>query len=113
MIVAFYLAFTAYFGIATAWRLEATAVLTFAAMGLLGARVPAALIVGYPLRGTGREFAGRYAHRARPSTRSLPVGPWGCGRLPDKWRDDARLGDILDGAIRLSTRSTHRSMLEG
>jgi hypothetical protein len=49
MIAAFYLAFTAYFGIATAWRLEATAVLTFAAMGLLGARVPVALIVGISL----------------------------------------------------------------
>src|SRR5262245_37098284 len=51
MIAAFYLAFTAYFGVATAWRLETAAVLAFAAMGLLGARVPSALIVGYLLHG--------------------------------------------------------------
>ncbi|HSE95056.1 MAG TPA: hypothetical protein VLD61_04155 [Methylomirabilota bacterium] len=51
MIAAFYLAFTAYFGVATAWRLETAAVLAFAAIGLLGARVPLALIVGYPVHG--------------------------------------------------------------
>jgi hypothetical protein len=51
MIAAFYLAFTAYFGIATAWRLETAAVLAFAAIGLAGARVPVALIVGYPVHG--------------------------------------------------------------
>jgi hypothetical protein len=51
MIAAFYLAFTAYFGVATAWRLETGAVLAFAALGLLGARLPFALIVGYPLHG--------------------------------------------------------------
>jgi len=51
MIAAFYLAFAAYFGIATAWRLETAAVLAFAAIGLLGARLPFALIVGYPLHG--------------------------------------------------------------
>ena len=48
---AFYLAFTAYFGVATAWRLETAAVVAFAALGLLGARLPFALIVGYPLHG--------------------------------------------------------------
>jgi hypothetical protein len=51
MIAAFYLAFTAYFGVATAWRLETTAVLAFVAIGLLGARLPFALIVGYSLHG--------------------------------------------------------------
>ena len=51
MIAAFYLAFAAYFGVATAWRLETTAVLAFVAIGLLGARLPFALIVGYPLHG--------------------------------------------------------------
>jgi hypothetical protein len=50
-VAAFYLAFVAYFGIATAWRLEAAAVLAFAAIGLLGARLPLALIVGYLVHG--------------------------------------------------------------
>lgn len=51
MIAAFYLAFTAYFGVATAWRLETAVVAVFAAIGLLGARVPFFLIVGFPLHG--------------------------------------------------------------
>jgi hypothetical protein len=51
MIAAFYLAFTAYFGVATAWRVETAAVVVFAALGLLGVRLPFALIVGYPLHG--------------------------------------------------------------
>jgi hypothetical protein len=50
-IAGFYLAFTAYFGIDTAWRLESAAVLAFVAIGLLGIRVPFAIIVGYPLHG--------------------------------------------------------------
>lgn len=50
-IAGFYLAFTAYFGIATAWPLESAAVIAFVAIGLLGIRVPFALIVGYPLHG--------------------------------------------------------------
>ena len=49
MIAAFYLAFTAYFGMATAWRLETAVVVAFVAIGLLGARLPFALIVGYSL----------------------------------------------------------------
>ena len=49
MIAAFYLAFTAYFGMATAWRLETAVVVAFAAIGLLGARLPFVLIVGYSL----------------------------------------------------------------
>jgi hypothetical protein len=51
MIAAFYLAFTAYFGVATAWRPETAAVVGFVALGLLGARLPTALIVGYSLHG--------------------------------------------------------------
>ena len=51
MIAAFYLAFAAYFGVATAWRVETVAVLVFVAIGLAGARLPFALIAGYPLHG--------------------------------------------------------------
>ena len=51
MIAAFYLAFAAYFGVATAWRLETTVVAAFVAIALLGVRLPFFLIVGYPLHG--------------------------------------------------------------
>lgn len=51
MIAAFYLAFAVYFGNATAWRAETAAVVVFAVIGLFGARLPVALIVGYPLHG--------------------------------------------------------------
>jgi hypothetical protein len=51
MIAAFYLAFAAYFGAATAWRLETTVVVAFVAVALPGARLPFALIVGYSLHG--------------------------------------------------------------
>ena len=51
MIASFYLAFTAYFKMATAWRLETAVVVAFVAIGLLGARLPFALIVGYSLHG--------------------------------------------------------------
>jgi hypothetical protein len=50
-IAGFYLAFTAYFGDQDAWRIEATAVAVFAVFGLMGVRVPLALIVGYLLHG--------------------------------------------------------------
>ena len=50
-IAGFYLAFTAYFGIETAWLLESAAVLAFVAIGLIGIRVPFAIIAGYPLHG--------------------------------------------------------------
>jgi hypothetical protein len=50
-IAGFYLAFTAYFGDNDAWRLEAAAVAVFAVLGLVGVRVPFALIVGYLLHG--------------------------------------------------------------
>jgi hypothetical protein len=51
MIAAFYLAFAAYFGVATAWQMETAAVLAFVAIGLAGVRLPLALIIGYPLHG--------------------------------------------------------------
>ena len=51
MIAAFYLAFAAYFGGATAWRLETAVVMVFVVIALLGVRLPFALIVGYPLHG--------------------------------------------------------------
>ena len=51
MIASFYLAFTAYFGAATAWRLETAVVVAFVAIGLLGARLPFVLIAGYSLHG--------------------------------------------------------------
>ena len=51
VIAAFYLAFAAYFGIATALRPETAAVVIFAVIGLFGARLPIALIIGYPLHG--------------------------------------------------------------
>lgn len=51
LIAALYLAFVAYFGGATAWQLETTVVVAFIAIGLLGVRVPFALIVGFSLHG--------------------------------------------------------------
>jgi hypothetical protein len=50
-IAGFYLAFTAHFGSKDAWPSEATAVAVFSAFGLVGIRVPFALIVGYLLHG--------------------------------------------------------------
>jgi hypothetical protein len=51
MVAAFYLAFAAYFGVASAWQVETAVVITFVAIGLLGVRFPLALIVGYSLHG--------------------------------------------------------------
>ena len=51
IIAAVYLAFTAYFGLATAWRMEAAVVAVFVAIGLLGTRLPFALVIGYSLHG--------------------------------------------------------------
>jgi hypothetical protein len=51
IIAALYLAFAAYFEATTAWQLETIVVVAFAAMGLLGIRLPVALIVGFPLHG--------------------------------------------------------------
>jgi hypothetical protein len=50
-IAGFYLAFTAYFGNAGAWRLEAGAVAVFAVLGILGSRACEVLILGYVLHG--------------------------------------------------------------
>ena len=46
-----YLAFTAYFRADGAWSLELKSVLAFSVLALIGMRVPAALIVAYPLHG--------------------------------------------------------------
>lgn len=51
LVAAFYLAFAAYFGAATAWRLESAVVAAFVAISLLGIRWPFALIAGYSLHG--------------------------------------------------------------
>jgi hypothetical protein len=51
IIAAFYLAFAAYFEAATAWRVETAVVLAFVAIGVLGMRLPFALIIGYLLHG--------------------------------------------------------------
>src|SRR5262249_61252046 len=51
LIAAYYLAFAAYFGGASAWRLETTVVIGFTLIGLLGVRLPFALIVGFALHG--------------------------------------------------------------
>jgi len=40
MIAAFYLAFAAYFGVASAWRVETAVVVEFVVIGLLGVRLP-------------------------------------------------------------------------
>src|SRR5260221_9908957 len=51
MIAAFYLAFAAFFGVASAWRVETAVVMAFVVIGVLGVRLPFALIVGYSLHG--------------------------------------------------------------
>src|SRR2546428_10823846 len=53
MIAAFYLAFAAYFGVATAWRVGTGSVIVFVAVGPAGARPPFALLAGYSLHGPG------------------------------------------------------------
>jgi hypothetical protein len=61
-IAGFYLAFTAYFGDQGAWRLEAGGVIVFAVFGLLGIRVPFALIIGYLLHSVWDVLHEIYAH---------------------------------------------------
>jgi hypothetical protein len=51
LIAAMYLAFVAYFGDYSTLRLEGWAVAVFAALGLLGLRLPALLVLGYALHG--------------------------------------------------------------
>ena len=50
-IAAMYLAFAAYFGDDSTLQTEAWAVAVFAALGLLGLRLPALLVLGYALHG--------------------------------------------------------------
>ena len=51
LIALFYLAFMAYFGDETAWRLEGSAIVGFIVLGLLGTRLPSLLAIGYVLHG--------------------------------------------------------------
>jgi hypothetical protein len=62
MIAGFYLAFTMYFGSEQAWRVESTAVLCFALIGLAGIRMPFALIAGYLLHGLWDVIHELHAH---------------------------------------------------
>ena len=64
MIAAFYLAFTAYFGVATAWTVETAVVVAFVAIGLIGTRSPFALIFGYCLHGLWDLIHELHAHGA-------------------------------------------------
>ena len=76
MIAAFYLAFTAYFGVPTAWRLETAVVVAFVAIALPGARLPFVLIVGYSLHGAWdllRELQAHGAYFAFDSGQLAPV----------------------------------------
>jgi hypothetical protein len=50
-VAALYLAFAAYFEASAAWPLEGTVVVAFVAIGLLGLRLPFALIIGFSLHG--------------------------------------------------------------
>jgi hypothetical protein len=59
MIAAFYLGFAAYFGAATAWQMETAAVLAFAAIGLVGMRLPLALIIGYSMHANSKSANSR------------------------------------------------------
>ena len=61
-IAGFYLAFTAYFGDQEAWRLETAAVIVFAVFGILGLRLPVALMIGYSLHGIWDVVHEIYAH---------------------------------------------------
>ena len=76
-IAGFYLAFTAYFGDKDAWQLEAMAVAVFAVFGLVGVRVPFALIVGYLLHGLWDGVHEFNAHAG-----SSPLGPWQTTPVP-------------------------------
>ena len=62
MVAGFYLAFTAYFAVTTAWRLETAVVVVFVAIALLGVRLPFALIVGYALHGSWDLLHELHAH---------------------------------------------------
>ena len=78
-IAGFYLAFTAYFGDQEAWRLETGAVIVFAVFGIVGLRLPVALIIGYSLHGIWDlvheipAHGGVTALFAQPSTGACPL----------------------------------------
>ena len=76
-IAAFYLAFTAYFGDQKAWRLETGAVIVFAMFGILGLRLPFALIIGYSLHGIWDVVHEIHAHGG-----VSPFGPHDMTELP-------------------------------
>ncbi len=62
LIAVFYLSFTAYFAENKAWALESYAVLVFLLLGIIGTRVPAALILGYSLHGIWDAIHEIHAH---------------------------------------------------
>jgi len=61
-IAGFYLAFTAYFADQKAWRLETGGVIVSAIFGLVGARLPVVLIIGYVLHGAWDVLHEIHAH---------------------------------------------------
>lgn len=64
VIAAFYLAFIAYFEAGTAWRVEGAAIVVFVALGLVGARLPLLLAIGYLLHGLWDLLHELHAHGA-------------------------------------------------
>jgi hypothetical protein len=76
-IAGFYLAFTAYFGNQEAWRLETGAVIVFAVFGIVGLRLPLALIIGYSLHGIWDLVHEIHAHGG-----VSPFGPLEMTELP-------------------------------
>jgi hypothetical protein len=61
-IAGFYLVFTAYFADQKAWRLEIGGVIVFAIFGVVGARVPIVLAIGYLLHGAWDVLHEIHAH---------------------------------------------------
>jgi Family of unknown function (DUF6010) len=81
-IAGFYLAFTAYFRDQDAWQLEAAAVAVFAVFGLVGVRVPFAVIIGYLLHipwDAVHEFKGPHAGGSLLVPRQITSVPLGYG----------------------------------
>lgn len=61
-IAGFYLAFTAYFGDESAWRFETGGMIAFGVIGLVGIRVPLAVMIGYLVHGLWDVLHEMYAH---------------------------------------------------
>lgn len=61
-IAGFYLAFTAYFGDESAWRVETGGVIAFGVIGLVGVRVEVAVMLGYFVHGIWDVLHEMYAH---------------------------------------------------